>query len=255
MLAELSRAIALPKPTCYRLALLLESAGYLAKDPHTLRYSVGARFEDVALCALRHGGAGGARRRIMESMAQRLGSRVNFVVVRAGELTFVEWVDTTSALRIDLRPETRVPIHCSASGKLLMANAPEPVRDAYLRSAPFPALTSRTLTTARALEHEFERIRERGYSEDDQEYLGGVNCLAVPVRNEAGETVAALATMAPVATLPLAKARAHLPELRRAAEEIAAALGWKPAGDPPPARRKPAGHPRSIKRSSRKLPA
>lgn len=226
MLAELSRAVALPKPTSYRLALMLEAAGYLHKDPHTLRYSVGPKFEDVALCGLRNGGAGGARRRIMEGLAQRLGSRVNFVVMRAGELAFVEWVDSTSALRVDLKPEARVPVHCSASGKLLMAHASQALLLRFLKSAPYRAYTKRTITTARSLEREFERIRARGHGEDDQEFIPGVNCLAVPVRNDRDEVVAALAAMAPAASLPLAEAREHLPELHRCADAISAALGW-----------------------------
>ena len=229
MLAELSRAIDLPKPTSYRLASILEGAGYIYKDPRTLRYSVGPRFEDVALSCLRNGGAGGARRLAMEDLAKRLGSRVNFVVLRAGELAFVEWVDSTSALRVDLRPEIPVPIHCSASGKLLMAHASEDLRARFLKSGPFRAHTRQTITTSRALKQEFERIRAQGYGEDDQEFIMGVNCLAVPVRNDADEVVAALATMAPVASLPLARAREHLPELRRCAEEISATLGWKRA--------------------------
>lgn len=228
MLAELSRAVSLPKPTSYRLALILESAGYLYKDPHTLRYSVGPEFEGVALCGLRNGGAGGARRLIMEGLARRLGSRVNFVVLRAGELEFVEWVDSTTALRVDLRPETRVPIHCSASGKLLMAHASQALRERFLKTAPFPSYTGRTITGARALEQEFARIRSQDYADDDEEYIPGVNCLAVPVRNDADLVVAALAIMAPAASLPLAEARQRLPDLRRCAEQIAAALGWKP---------------------------
>jgi IclR family transcriptional regulator, acetate operon repressor len=229
MLAELSRAVALPKPTSYRLALMLEGAGYLYKDPQTLRYSVGPKFEDVALCGLRNGGAGGARRLIMEGLAKRLGSRVNFVVLRAGELAFVEWVDSTSALRVDLTAETRVPVHCSASGKLLMAHASEALRRRFLKSAPFRAHTKRTITAARALEQEFGRIRGQGYGEDDQEFIPGVNCLAVPVRNDKDEVVAALATMAPAASLPLDVAREHLPDMHRCADAISAALGWKRA--------------------------
>jgi len=229
MLAELSRAVALPKPTSYRLALMLEAAGYLHKDPQTLRYSVGPKFEDVALSGLRNGGAGGARRLIMEGLAKRLGARVNFVVLRAGELAFVEWVDSTSALRVDLKPETPVPIHCSASGKLLMAYAPHELRQRFLKSAPFRAYTKSTIVTARALEQEFERIRSKAYGEDDQEFIRGVNCLAVPVRNASGDVVAGLAMMAPVASLPLAAAREYLPDLHRCADAIATELGWKSA--------------------------
>lgn len=229
MLAELSRAIGLPKPTTYRLALLLEGAGYLYKDPQTLRYSVGPRFEEIALTGLRNGGAGGARRLVMEGLARRLGARVNFVVLRAGAVASVEWVESTSALRVDLDPHTEVPAHCSAGGKLLMAHAPEPLRRRFLESAPYGACTPRTITGARAFAQELERIRKQDYAEDDEEFIPGVNCLAVPVRNDAGEVVAALAVMAPVATLPLSKARGSVDELRRAADALAVSLGWRHA--------------------------
>lgn len=253
MLAELSRAVALPKPTSYRLALMLENAGFLYKDQQTLRYSVGPRFEDMALCGLRNGGTGGARRLIMEGLAKRLGARVNFVVLRAGELAFVEWVESTSALRVDLKPETRVPAHCSASGKLLMAHMPEATRRRFLKAAPFAAHTKRTITTARALEQEFERIRRQGYGEDDQEFIPGVNCLAVPVRNDKDEVVAALAAMAPVASLPLRKAREHLPQLHGCAAEISAALGWKPTASA--AGQAAAKRPAARRRANAKKPA
>jgi len=138
----------------------------------------------------------------------------------------VEWVESVSVIRVDLTAETPVPAHCSASGKLLMAFAPEAIRERFLKSAPFKALTKSTITSAKGLEREFEAIRRRGYSEDNQEFLPGVCCLAVPVRNGAGDAVAGLALMAPAISFSLAKARQHLPELRSCADAISAEYGW-----------------------------
>src|SRR3954469_14006495 len=78
MLADLSRALGLPKPTSYRLATMLERAGYMRKDPLTLRYSIGPKFEDIALSGLRNGGAGVGRRALMDALARRARARVNF---------------------------------------------------------------------------------------------------------------------------------------------------------------------------------
>ena len=241
MLADLSRAVRLPKPTSYRLATMLERAGYIRKDPLTLRYSIGPRFEDIALSGLRNGGAGGGRRFLMDALARRVGARVNFVVMRGGELLTVAWVESTSAIRVDINVDLQVPVQCSASGKLLLAYAKDEVRERFLRTAPFRASTPNSITTARALRQDFARIRSRAHSEDREELIQGVNCLAVPVRNGAGEVVAGLALMAPVAILPLAKARAFLPELRTCASAIAAEMtlsSSKPAarGVPPAAR-------------------
>ena len=222
MLADLSRAVRLPKPTSHRLALMLERAGYVRKDPLTLRYSIGPKFEDLALSGLRNGGAADGRRLHMDALARRVGARVNFAVMRAGELLFVTWVESSSAIRVDINPDLEIPLHCSASGKLLLAYAKDEVRERFLRSAPFRANTPNSITTARRLRLEFARIRGQDYSEDREELIPGVNCLAVPVRNAQGEVVAGIAIMAPVAMLPLAAARAFLPELRACADAIAA---------------------------------
>ena len=179
-----------------------------AKDPLTLRYQIGTTFENVALNGLRNSAAHGTRRLLMNQLAEQLGARVNLVVLKAGNLAFVQWVESTAPLRVEIRGDLPMPVHCSASGKLLLAFGPVELREGVFRSAPFTGYTKNTITTARGLAKELDAIRKRGYSVDDQELLSGVNCLAVPVHNRARQVVAGLAVMAPVASLPLGKAQA-----------------------------------------------
>lgn len=227
-LAELSRALNLPKPTTYRLARLIESAGFAHKDPLTRRYRVGAAFEDLALSALRYGVGHAPRQLLMNGLAERLGARVNLVVLKAGNLSFVEWVESTAPLRVDIRSSAPMAVHCSASGKLLLAFGSNELQEHVLRSAPFKPYTKKTITSRRVLARELDKVRERGFAEDDQELLPGVNCLAVPIYNRARKVVAGLAVMAPAASLPLEKVRSHLQEIRDCAESISRELGWRP---------------------------
>lgn len=228
-LAELSRAMNLPKPTTHRLARALESAGYIAKDPLTLRYHIGWSFEDIALKGLRNSAAHGYRRRIMSELAERLEARVNLVVLKSGNLSFVQWVDSTAPLRINVSGDMPMPVHCSASGKLLLAFGPQGLRDAVMRRAPFERYTKNTITTASRFSRHLDEILKRGYSVDDQELILGVNCMAVPIQTSTGQTVAGLAVMAPTATLPIEKLKHYLPEIRAAAALIAAELGRSPS--------------------------
>ncbi len=119
-----------------------------------------------------------------------------------------------------------MPVHCSASGKLLLAFSSKELQEHVLSSAPFTSYTKKTITTARVFARELEKIRKRGYSEDDQELIPGVNCFAVPIKNRHGEAVAALAVMAPAASLPLERLRAHVAEIRECAECLGKELGW-----------------------------
>ena len=232
-LAELSRAMKLPKPTAYRLARSLETAGFVRKDPLTLRYQIDRSFESIALDGLRNSATHGSRRLLMSELAENLCARVNLVVLKSGNLSFVQWVESTAPLRIDINGDMPMPVHCSASRKLLLAFGPQHMREAVLRSAPFQSYTKSTITTARAMARHLEEIRQQGFAVDDQELIPGVNCLAVPVRNRAGQTVAGLAVMAPVASLPLEKLKRHLPGIKACAAGISAELGWEyPANGP-----------------------
>lgn len=224
-LAELSRALKLPKPTTHRLARSIERAGFLHKDPLTRRYRLGAALEDLAIGALRYGAGHASRRLIMNRLAERLGVRVNLVVLRAGSLSSVEWVESTAPLRVDIDAGV-MPVHCTASGKLLVAFGSPEFRKQILTLAPFRSRTKKTITGRRPFAQELEKTRKRGFAEDDQELLPGVNCLAVPVRNRAGEVVAGLAVMAPSATLSLARIRTHLAEIQKCAAMISEELGW-----------------------------
>jgi len=228
-LAELSRAMNLPKPTTHRLARALEAAGYITKDPLTLRYHIGWSFEDIALKGLRNSAAHGYRRRIMSELAERLEARVNLVVLKSGNLSFVQWVDSTAPLRINISGDMPMPVHCSASGKLLLAFGPKELRDAVMRRAPFERYTKNTITTASRFSRHLDEIVKNGYSIDDQELILGVNCIAVPIQIKSGQTVAGLAVMAPTATLPIDKLKQCLPEIKVAAGLIAAELGRSPS--------------------------
>ena len=225
-LAELSRALKLPKPTTHRLARLIERAGFVHKDPLTRRYRVGAAFEDLAIGVLRYGAGHAPRRLLMNGLAERLGARVNLVVLKAGNICFVEWVESTTPLRVDIGSSSPMPVHCTASGKLLLAFGSNEFQKQVLRLAPFRVCTKKTITSRRAFARELDKIRRRGFAEDDQELLPGVNCLAVPIHNRAGEVVAGLAVMAPTAALPLEKIHSHLQDIRMCAATISEELGW-----------------------------
>ena len=227
-LPELSRIAGLSRPTAFRLAQLLAREGFVAQDPLTHRYALGPDFDTLALNALRNGPAQRGRQWRMNQLAAKLGVRVNLVLLRAGKLDYVEWVNSSAPLRIDLQPGSPVPVHCSASGKLLMAFAPPALRESFLAEAPFPACTRTTLRARAALEREFARIRRLDYAEDREEFMAGIHCLSVPIRNAGGDVVAGLAIMAPAAVYPLARCREHLADLRACAQDIASSASAAP---------------------------
>jgi len=112
--------------------------------------------------------------------------------------------DGTPALR-DL-----APAHAIAAGKLLLAFR-DPWREVVLES-PLPPVTERTLIRPDALRADLNAARERGYAVEDEEFRIGLRAIAMPVRGEGDEVIAALAVSSSGA----------LPELLAASDDVAA---------------------------------
>jgi DNA-binding IclR family transcriptional regulator len=223
-LTALSTAAALPKPTAHRLARLLERAGLLGKDGLTRRYVVGPALLELGFNALRNAPARRNRRLILERLSEKLGETINLAILAGDEVLYLDRVEASWPLRMDFKPGSRVPIHATANGKLLLAYAEPATRARLLRTLRLSPMTARTITDRVSLEAQLVAIRRQGYSEDDEEFLAGVCCLAVPVRARADRVIAGLAVSAPSARFNLDKARAHLGDLQGTATELGFAL-------------------------------
>jgi DNA-binding IclR family transcriptional regulator len=117
-----------------------------------------------------------------------------------------------------------VPLHCSASGKLLLAFLPKASRERLLQHISLTPYTATTLTDRRRLTAELTRIRTNRFATDNEEFHAGLACVAVPIMDGRKRACAALAVHAPVSRMPLARALEYLPQLRRAALAMALTL-------------------------------
>jgi DNA-binding IclR family transcriptional regulator len=105
-------------------------------------------------------------------------------------------------------------------GKLFLSLLPAKKRALLLRSIPLYRYTENTITDPERLESELEKIRSSEVSTDNQEFLAGVVCIAVPVRDTNKQPVAALAVSAPLARMSMQQGLAHLPLLQQAAAQL-----------------------------------
>ncbi len=221
-LTDIVKACALPKPTVYRMLAMLESAGLVVRDPGAARYSPGPRLAALGLNIMMNGTLGSARHAILAQLVGQVGETCNFTMLQGGEVMYLDRVEAAWPLRMNLTSGSRVPLHCTASGKLLLAFLPKASRDRILDSIAYECYTEATIASRKALEAELARIRKARYAVDNEEFHAGLVCVAVPTRSPGGRPCAAIAVHAPVSRMPLDKALEHLPLLRRAAEAMEA---------------------------------
>jgi DNA-binding IclR family transcriptional regulator len=224
-LAQLMQITGMPKASLHRTLAIFEEAGLVAREPGGRTYAPGARIARLAIKTLTHDSTSAIRHSVLRMLVSELGETCNLAVLRRGELFYLDRVEADWPLRLHLPPGTVLPPHCSASGKLLLAFKPLDERLQLIENLPLAKFTNRTITDQRLLESELERIASTGYAVDNEEYVLGVSCVAVPVKDRSGEVVAAIAVHAATARLPLNQAMDHIPQLQAAAERISRTLG------------------------------
>lgn len=120
------------------------------------------------------------------------------------------------------KPNMQLEAYCSGLGKALLAHLPREELDAYIATAPFVALTPRTIISADALRAELARVRNRGFALDRAEMFDGFICIAAPIRVD-GRVVAAISLVVTQMATPC-RPTIYLARLTAAAARIESRL-------------------------------
>jgi DNA-binding IclR family transcriptional regulator len=240
-LVELGRRIPLPKPTLHRLVRTLEQQGYISKDVDGRSLVPGPRLTAMAFQVIRGKAAASARRVVLEKLAAAVGETCNLVVLDGHRILYLDRVEAAWPLRLSFQIGEHVPLHCTATGKLLLALQPARERRRLLEHLSLEPLTPATITDAAVLEEELKHIRRQGYGTDQEEFISGMVAISAPIQPAHGTPVAAVSIHAPKLRRSLTELEGFLPQLRAAAARLASTWENTPpedeAGDPPPNQR------------------
>ena len=210
----------LPKPTLHRMLQQLEAAGLLQRSGDGRHYGTGTRLRRLAESLLLNSIHHGAQHAVLRQLVEEVGESCNLTALSGSEVVYLDRVETAAPLRFYLHPGSRVPAHCSASGKLFLAQMTPTQRQRLLEHVPLERYTHKTLTRLDQLEEEVKRIRREGFALDNEEFLPGLLCVAVLVPSASGRSNLCVAVQAPIMRLTPDKALAFLPPLQRAAEAL-----------------------------------
>ena len=222
--SEIATATGLPKATAHRLCALLENKGFLAPDILGKGLNIGHRLRNLALGILAVGSNNAYQHRILSELSNKIGETCNFNVPAGSEILYVDRVETKWPLRTQLPVGSRVPLHCTASGKLYLASLTARKRQQLLAALELKAYTSNTITDPNTLEAELDKIQREKFAKDECEFIDGMVAVAVPVTDAQGRVAAILACHAPDVRMTIETAIGYLPAIRRAAEALSADL-------------------------------
>lgn len=219
-LQDLARETGLPKPTVHRMLHQLELAELVVRQDGGHEYGTGPRLREMAEQLLLNDTHHAARHAVLRDVVTEIGESCNITALAKGEVVYLDRVETPEPLRFSLRAGSRVPVHASASGKMIMSQFSRDQRERLLGPGSLQRYSPNTITDREVLEDQCQRIRRDGFALDDEEYLPGLVCIAVLVPTKAGRSNTCLAAQAPVMRMNTEQAMGLLPALGRAAHAI-----------------------------------
>jgi IclR family transcriptional regulator, acetate operon repressor len=219
--SDISDALSLPKPSTYRLLESLERAGFVSRHGKQRRISTGPRLTDLAFNVLKSSLNYAPRRQILDALVKEVGETCNIGALDHNEIVYLDRVEAEDwPLRLQFKIGSKVPLHCTAIGKLFLAFMPEDKSRHFLDKLDFDRYTPNTILTRKALEAELQDIRKEGLSLDREEYIAGVVCIAAPILDRNRNIQAAVAIQAPSARMTVAQALENRDALARAAYQL-----------------------------------
>lgn len=233
--ADIADELGMSRSTTHRYMITLVALGYLEQGT-SRKYRLGLKVSDLGMSALNSTGLGEHSRPYLEELRQRTSYTTNLAVLDGPEILYVGRARSfrrgQNKIDLGLAPGSRLPVHCTAMGKLLLALLPVNTQHELIDEMKLPKRGPNTITSKKALRKALESIREEGLAVNDEELASGLLSIAVPVRCESGEVRAALNLAAHASMISLKELVEHLaPHLITAADGLSARLGYRRADE------------------------
>ncbi|NIQ39244.1 MAG: helix-turn-helix domain-containing protein [Proteobacteria bacterium] len=210
---EISRILKSHKSSVFRVLRTLVSTGFVEKNPQTNKYRLGLKLVELGNRILDHYDLRDHAGPFMEALAKKTKEIIHLSILDRNEIVYLDKRGEGQTLTVATKIGGRSPAHACAMGKVLLAGLSSEELSNVLALGPLAKLTPKTVTTIPKLLRELELVRSRGYAVDDEESFPGIRCVAAPLSDREGTTVAAIS-----ATVP--KQRMGKKRMREMSQEI-----------------------------------
>ncbi len=190
-LGDLAQATRLNKTTAFRLLAALEAEGLVMRNPLSGGYRLGVELIALGGCATRSNPLRAVSRPVLESLAQECDESATLEVLAGSHVLIVDEVSSRHPMGMSQDVGSRLPLHATATGKLLLAHADGDVLAESLR-LPLAALTEQTITDMARLREQLAQIRQQGFALAAGELETGFVAIAAPIYDRERQVTAAI---------------------------------------------------------------
>ncbi|SRR5579872_204366 len=223
---DLGERLHVDPSTAYRLVATLETQGLVRQEPDSKKYAVGYGVLELANALLQRLSVVSLAEPLLGTITTETGESTHVAVLEGPRAVFVARRSGAGILRVETTVGSSEPAYCTAVGKALLVDHTSADLIALFGAEPLARHTPQTITTVEDLTAELERVRRLGYAFDDEELHQGVRCVAAPIRDHRGRTVASFGLSAPAGRFPREQRKELVEQIQRAAREISEQLGY-----------------------------
>lgn len=222
---ELSALLGLSKSTVHGLVKTLEMRGFLARNPENGKYRLGLKLFELGVAYAAAIELQQAARPAAQKLSAQYDEAVHIAIYAGGMAVFIMRIEPRLQVLAFPRVGASLPAHATALGKVLLAHLPAEESQEYLEENLY-ALTRYTITSPELMLKEMAAICDRGYGVDQEEAMGGISCVAAPIKDHTAEVIAAISLSGPVEKILGEKHTEIIRDVIIAARQISLTLGF-----------------------------
>jgi DNA-binding IclR family transcriptional regulator len=214
----------IPRTTALRITETFLDANFLARNEEGA-FTLGPSLVHLGVMALDSLDIRSFARPVLRRLSAETEESSHIAMLNGDKSLLVEVSDSPHPVRIASRPGTLVDLNCSSTGKVFLAFSISDPQKLY-QSMELMERTPNTHTTLEDVMNAIEQTRKQGYAIDEEEYQLGARCIAAPIMNAFGKTIAAIGITASASTFTKAKIPTMSARLKQAAAEISDSMGF-----------------------------
>jgi DNA-binding IclR family transcriptional regulator len=222
---ELSKRLDLHKSTVSRILTTLQGEGLVSQNPETGKYRLGVGLVSLAGVALGRLNVRGVTQPHLNGLVEISQETVNVVLQDGRECVNVERVASPKQIRYVGWIGRRMPLHCTAAGKVLLAFM-EPDEREDLLSGSLTNYTNKTVTDNSRMIADLSRVCQQGYAIVHEEFEDEFSAIAAPVFNHARKIAGVISISGPTFRMGPGQIERFIRPLLETANTVSAEMGY-----------------------------
>lgn len=224
-LESLAKTTGLPKATLLRFLSSLTNLGYVYRDDAD-RYHLTLKMFSIGSRSLNHMDLINIAKPYTKKLANDLGETVHMGILEDDEAIYILKEESSFTIRMHSRVGKSIPLYCTAIGKIFLSEMSEKELDRYIMSHSMKPFTPKSIRGEKALKEELKRVRERGWSIDDEEHEQNIMCLGAPIKDYTGKTIAAISVSWPLFRFDKSNFQTTVERIKETTLELSHILGY-----------------------------